>query len=308
MLAVTKVLLGDPLPSLGELPGPSRSTAKTISDVRRVHESHWKCFQTERVLHVPTPVSHRPSTTVPQKKRKRKNSDADYTPHQRPEGNQSASSAARRTSRRLAVSTQSEQPSDATTSTAPLSTVTKRSSSSISTLTSASYSSFERLPTPKEPDTPDIPIYTSKPKPKEPPVPPVILPLDADCYSKLDHKPFFPLKIGFPSKDKREKKIRNHSTLTSRQLIKVGYWFRYILSPVLSFFSRTILTLIDYSLFPHHPLNPSRSKSNSNNAPLHLAKLSPPSSLPHRNLCRSSSPRPTTITPCRKGRGNRSGS
>lgn len=238
MLAVTKVLLGDPLPSLGEIPGPNRSTAKTISDVRRVHESHWKCFQTEKTSDVSTPTSHRPSATIPQKKRKRKNSDGDYTPHQKPEGNQSASSTARRLSKRLAASTTSEQRSDATTLTiSSLPTVTKRSSSSTSTLTSASSGSFDRLPTPKAPDTPDIPIYTPKPKSKRSLVLPVINPLEADCYSEWDRRPNLPLKIGPPSKDKKETKGRNHSILTSQHLLKVGDWFRYILRPVFSFFS-----------------------------------------------------------------------
>lgn len=237
MLAVTKVLLGDPLPSLGEIPGPSRSTAKTISDVRRVHESHWRCFQTDKRLDVSTPASHRPSTTIPQKKRKRRDSDGDYTPHQKPDGNQSASYTTRRTSKRLAAPTQSEQQLDATISTVALSAVTRRSSSSTSTLTSASFSSFDRPPTPKEPDTPYFPIY-SKPQLEKSPVLPVILPLDADCWSKPpDRMPAISLKIGFPSKDRREPKDRTHSTLTSRHLIKVGDWFRCILSPVLSFFA-----------------------------------------------------------------------
>jgi len=168
MLAVSKVLLGDPLPPLKEATTSDRSTAKTISDVRRAHAPYWKCFQTSDIpASTPTP-SYRTSTSTPtltattttQRKRKRKNSDTEYTPHQ---NNQPTAPTVVRKSRRLAVSTKPEQQSTTVTSTNPLSsrsTPTERSSS----LTSASSSSFDRLPTPKDLDTSDFPALTSKPK------------------------------------------------------------------------------------------------------------------------------------------------
>jgi len=234
MLAVTKVLLDDPLPSSGETTGPDRSTAKTISDVRRAHAPHWKCFQIDGTLVSFTSTSHRPSTAVTQKKRKRKNSDGEYTPHQRFGNNQSTTSSARRISKRLATSARPGQQSNITTRKMPSrSTFTERSSSSTSALTSASSSSFDRLPTPKELDTRDLPTSTSKPryKPrhKEPRSPsPEIDWSDVDDFSVWDSRFFSPVKIGFPPKEKKAKNDHNYSTSASYRLIEVSDRFRHI--------------------------------------------------------------------------------
>ena len=234
MLAVTKVLLDDPLPHLVETAGPDRSTAKTISDVRRMHAPHWKCFQIDGTLVSFTSISHSPSIAVTQRKRKRKNSDGEYTPHQRFDNNQSTTSSARRTSKRLAVSARPEEQSDVTTSKMPSrSTFTERSSSSTSALTSASSSSFDRLPTPKELDTCDHPVSISKPrfkiKRKKPRSPsPEIDWSDADDFSGWDGRFFSSVKIGFPPKEKKAANDNNYPASASYRLIKVGDRFRHI--------------------------------------------------------------------------------
>jgi len=233
MLAVTKVLLDDPLPYLEETDGPDRSTTKTISDVRRVHAPHWKCFQIDGTLVSFTSISHRPSIAVTQRKRKRKNSDEEYTPHQRFDNNKSSTSSVRRTSKRLAASAGPEQQSSVTTSKMPSrSAFTERSSSSTSTLTSASSSSFDRLPTPKELDTRDLPVSTPKPrykikreKPRSPS--PEIDWSDVDDFSGWDGRFFSSVKIGFPPKEKKAANDHNYSASTSYRLIKVGDRFRH---------------------------------------------------------------------------------
>jgi len=234
MLAVTKVLLDDPLPYLEETPGPDRSTAKTISDVRRTHAPHWKCFQINGTLVSFTSISHRSPIAVTQRKRKRKNSDGEYTPYQRPDNNQSTTSSVRRTSKRLAASARPEHQSNVTTSKMPSrSNFTERSSSSTSALTSASSSSFDRLPTPKELDTRDLPVSTSKPrykvKHKKPPSPsPEIDWSDVDDFSGWDGRFFSSVKIGFPPKEKKATNDHDYSASTSYRLIEVGDRFRHI--------------------------------------------------------------------------------
>ena len=159
---------------------PDRSTAKTISDVRRTQTPHWECFQTSdasasvsasaSALASTSTSSHRTRTpaTTTQRKRKRKNSDTEYTPHQKAETNQYTAPTVRRSSKRLAVSARPEQrPTSTTTNTlSSRSTSTERSSSSTSALTSASFTSFDRLPTPKDLDTSDSPVSTSKSEPR----------------------------------------------------------------------------------------------------------------------------------------------
>jgi len=193
MLAVTKVLLSDPLPPLEETIAPDRSTAKTISDVRRVHASHWECFQTRDASASTSNPSHRTSTTTTQRKRKRKNSDTEYTPHRGAENSQSTTTTVRRASKRLAVSEKLErQPTPATVSnTSSSRSSAKRSSSSTSALTSASSSSFDRLPTPKDLDTSDLPVSTSKHKPRA----------ERPPSSESDRSVFYPkLDLGVPVK------------------------------------------------------------------------------------------------------------
>lgn len=165
MLAVTRVLLGDPLPPPGPSPTQDRSTAKTISDVRRVHARHWGCFCAGETPVLGNSTSHRTSNPTTQRKRKRKNSDGEYAPHQKVEDNWSTSEA-RRTSKRLAAAAQSEKrSSSASTSTQSSRRIyTVRSSSSTSALTSASGSSFHRLSTPNDPDTSDVPPSASEPR------------------------------------------------------------------------------------------------------------------------------------------------
>jgi hypothetical protein len=225
MLAVTKVLLDDPLPPLGDIAGPDRSTAKTIADVRRAHTPYWKCFQTGCALVALPPPRPYPavSQTVSQRRRKRKNSDEEYTPHQRGNNKKPTTSSARRTSKRLAASAAPEK---------QWSNVTKRSSSSTSVLTSDSSDSSDRLQTPKELDTPDPPAPTSKPKPKksrpERFPPPEIDWSDADDFSGWDRGCLPSAKIGLPSKEKKIKNEHDYSTSTSYRLIEVGDRFRHI--------------------------------------------------------------------------------
>jgi len=229
MLAVTKVLLDDPLPPLGEAVTHARSTAKTISDVRRAHAPHWKCFQIDRTLVTPAPTPYRAPITAPQRKRKRKNSDGEYTPHQKVENNPSITHTVRRTSKRLAICVKLEQQPIAitTTSTRPhWSTFTGRSSSSTSALTSTSSSSFDRLPTPKGLDTSDLSVAAPKSKPKK--SPPKRLPTpetnwwEEDDPSEWRYRIFPPVKIGFPSKEKKIANDRNCPTSTSYRLIEVS--------------------------------------------------------------------------------------
>lgn len=227
MLAVTKVLLDDSLPSLGKIAGPDRSTAKTISDVRRAHASYWKCFQTDGAFPTSVSTSHRPSTGVIQRKRKRKDSDGEYTPHQKAESNQSTTSTARRTSKRLAASARLEQwPDTIISPVLSRSTVAKRSSSSTSALTTTSSSSFDRPLTPKELDTPDLPGSISKSKPKKSPSkrspPPEIDWSDVDDFSDWSRRLSPSVKIGFPPKEKKATNDHSYSTSTSYHLIEVG--------------------------------------------------------------------------------------
>ena len=231
MLAVTKVLLDDPLAFLEETTGPDRSTAKTISDVRRAHIPHWKCFQTNKVPIASTSTSHRSSTAVTQRKRKRKNSDGEYTPHQRAENDQSTTSSVRRSSKRLAASARLEQqPSITASGMSYWSIIKKRSSSSTSALTSASSSSLDRPQTPSEFFDPDLPASTSKSKPKKSrpegsPSPEVDW-SDADEFSELDRRFSSSAKIGFPPKEKKVANDYNYSTSTAYRLIEVGDRFR----------------------------------------------------------------------------------
>ena len=206
MLAVTKVLLGDPLPTSGETAAPDRSTAKTISDVRRTHASHWKCFQSGAAFVASSPAPHRVPTNVTQRKRKRKDSDGEYTPHQKAESRRSAVSTARRTSKRLATSANLEQLSSATTTStrSSWSTVPKRSPSSASALTSASSSSFDRFLSPEELDSSDSPA-----------------PL-FESSNFGEYRISSSVKIGFPQKEKKIKDDHNYSTSTSYRLIEVG--------------------------------------------------------------------------------------
>ena len=213
MLAVTKVLLDDPLPPFEETVGPDRSTAKTISDVRRAHASHWKCFQSGKPL--VASISHRTTTT--QRKRKRKNSDTEYTPHQKAGSNQPAAPSVRRTSKRLVASAKLELSS--------WSTFTKRSSSSTSALTSASSSSFDRLPTPKDLDLSDDPTSTPKFESRESPPKESSTP---ESQWSEDETPFpwgsgtvRSMKIGFPSKEKKLVNTHNHSPSTSYGFMKL---------------------------------------------------------------------------------------
>jgi len=292
MLAVTKVLLDDPLPSL-ELPaGTDRSTAKTISDVRRVHAHHWKCLRADEnpsssLQHTapgPRPLweymredialasslqrtaptfihwkrerknldgEHTPrqrtgnnqptrregknsdgehtahqrtrnNQSTISSKRKRKDSDGEYTPHQRAGNNQSTTSAVRRASKRLATSRNLEQQLN-TTTIPSWSITTKRSSSSTSALTSASSSSFDRLPTPGELDTSDLPAPSSKSEPKRLSPDRSLSPesdlSDTDDFQGWEGMYTSSVKIGFPS---REKKMANDSTLASHRSIEVG--------------------------------------------------------------------------------------
>ena len=220
MLAVTKVLLDDPLPSLEEAPAADRSTAKTVSDVRRVHAPHWECFQTGGSLVVPASTfsHHTSTTTTTQRKRKRRDSDTEYTPHQKAGKKRSITPTIRRASRRLAVSTKlEEQPNTRFT-------YTERSSSSTSALTSASFNSFERLPTPEDLDISDSSVSTPEPKPRT-------LPLKRPRteIGWIEEMYWGPgattsAKIGFPPKEKRID--RKSSASTSHDPVKVGDWLR----------------------------------------------------------------------------------
>jgi len=211
MLAVTKVLLDDPLPPFGETVTPDRSTAKTISDVRRVHIPHWKCLQPDKVLVTSTQTSRRTSTSTSQKKRRRDDSDGEYAPYQKVEYNRSAASTIRRMSKRIAATTKPDQGPIATTALLSSFTHTKRSSSSTSALTSASSSSFDRLPTPEFPDASNSPVLPSKPTNR------ILPPKRLDWLDNLT-----PLKIGFPPK-KRITNDHSHSPSTLYSF-KVGGW------------------------------------------------------------------------------------
>jgi hypothetical protein len=154
MLAVTQVLLDDPLHPLEGIVAADRSTAKTISDVRRAHAPYWKCLDTGETL--VTRALPRASNITTQRKRKRQSSDGDgeYVPHQKTE-NESLNPTARRTSKRLATFAQLEEQSSSTsgsTRSYRAGFTTKRSSSLSSAPTSASSSSFEQLGTPKDID------------------------------------------------------------------------------------------------------------------------------------------------------------
>lgn len=239
MVAVTQVLLGDTLPHL-DFPAPDRSTRRTISDVRRVHSLQWKCFDVEEPLVSWTYTSHRTSNVAAQKKRKRKDSDGEYTPHQRADNNNPVSSTTRRTSKRLAAFS---QPPPLNTRPHRTTFATKRSSSSTSAVTSASSSSFERLPTPKDPDASDLPQPTSKPERSRPKRCLEVEYIYSDDSS--DHDPsdsysspiseteiFTPVKIGFPSKIKKT--------------VKVSYMDRLVPHTSNAFF-RTIFATVDSS-------------------------------------------------------------
>ena len=274
MLAVTKVLLGDHLEPLGEDVAADRSTAKTISDVRRAQAPHWKCFNPDEPLvdwaSIPyrtynatiqesdddsvnwAPHRTRRNATT-QKKRKRKDSDEEYTPHQKVDNN-SSNSTVRRTSKRLAASEQSSS-----TIARPHRTVltTKRSSSSNSALTSTSSGSFDRLPTPKDPDTSDLHASTSFLGPRQKrylrlryvphwlddesdPDPSDSGSSDPDLSSKTTLRPriFASAKIGFPPK---EKKIV--TDVAHPSTIKVGVHPSPHLGVILPFFVRFLWLL-----------------------------------------------------------------
>lgn len=211
MLAVTRVLLGDPLIYQRNPPFNDRSTAKTISDVRRAHAHHWKCFHTNETSLTWTPTSHRTSNAATQKKRKRKDSDGEYIPHQKPDNNSSASSAVRRTSKRLAAFAEPERPSSTRTHLYQPIFTTKRSSSSTSALTSTSSSSFERLPTPKDPDASDLlPSASGQEESLED------YGWDFSSVSSCSPPPtetrtFTSLGVGFPSKGRVKKVERVHN-------------------------------------------------------------------------------------------------
>lgn len=128
---------------LEQTPAVDRSTAKTISDVRRVHALYWKCFHTNDASVSSRTPPHRTSTAAVQKKRKRKDSDEEYTPHQKV-GNNSTSSTTRRTSKRLAAVAELERPSPTKPLPRRFTFATKISSSSSSAVTTESYGSFNR--------------------------------------------------------------------------------------------------------------------------------------------------------------------
>lgn len=208
MLAVTKVLLGDSVRPTSKIAEPDRATLKTISDVRRAYASYWTSIDFDVTLIARTSTSHHTSNITTQKKRKRKDSDGEYTPHQKVGNNSSTSSKARRTSKRLAAVAQLEPPPCRNAF------ATKRSSSST---TSASSSSLDHLQTPKYPDASDIPAPSSKPERP----PPGLFQYDwSDLASDSDLSDTDsllvgpPVKIGFPSKEKKLATGRNHSSTT----------------------------------------------------------------------------------------------
>lgn len=224
MLAVTKVLLGDPLQPSGDTAEADRSTAKTISDVRRMHALHWKCFRTDETL-VACPSHRTYNTITTQKKRKRKDSDGEYTPYQYQRvDNNSSTSAARRTSKRLAVVAQPERPPSVDARPHRTIFTTKRSSSSTSALTSASSSSFDFLSTPKDPNV-DLLASTSKPEESTSDISQYNWsdPDSSDPDSSDPNPPnygtmtFPTVKVGLPSKEKKAVIDRDHSSA-----IKVG--------------------------------------------------------------------------------------
>lgn len=202
MLAVTKVLLGDPLQPLGEIAVADRSTAKTISDVRRAHSCHWSCFCVDETPGPWTSTSRRTSYAPTQKKRKRKDSDGEYTPHQKT-GN-SSSSAVRRASKRLDVESKRQPFAGAR----PRRFATKRSSSSTSATTSDSFSSFDHPTTPKGPDTSDLFPSTSKLEQSLNRSSSVEYDWSDDSVDPYSSPPFETstfnsAKIGFPAKEKK---------------------------------------------------------------------------------------------------------
>lgn len=218
MLAVTKVLLDDPLPPLEETVAADRSTAKTISDVRRTHAAYWKCFDSGKTLVTRAPRAPRrtsiATTHTTQGKRKRKNSDGEYVPHLKAE-NDSSTSTARRTSKRLATTfTRYEELSSSTSSSthsSRINLVTKRSSSSTSAPTSTSSSSLEPPVNPDwifsldlaPPPLPETTIWHSSDSDSS----------DTDSPPQTGTRTVTSLKIGPPPKEKKIVQDRNHARL-----------------------------------------------------------------------------------------------